>query len=388
MVYGCLLDCSKAFDTVEHSKLFQKLLDAKMPKIIVRMMTSIYRRQTANVRWKGQLSEEFPIRNGVRQGAVISPILFSFYMDNLFNILKSSGSGCFIGKYNAGCAGYADDLLFLCPTRGGLQDMLDIAQKYVEEHNITFSTNTDPIKSKTKGIVFSKSPLNFNPAPLKLNGTPLPWIDHAKYLGNTITSVPDGFCKDAKEKRARYIERNCEIMQEFPMAHPEVKCNINRIYNSSFPGSVLYDLSSTPATQLKNSWSVSTRHMWGLPLHAHRYLIEELGGQHAQSMMILRYVKFLQSITRSPKNCVQFLLHKVIGNAESITGKNVAFIMRKTRFKFDLLTVAPNMLKNKLKFSELHENNIWRVNMIREITNIKQGVLTLDEGSATQNWMN
>ena len=166
MVYGCLLDCTKAFDTVEHSKLFQKLLDAKMPKIIVRMMISIYRRQTANVRWKGQLSEEFPIRNGVRQGAVISPILFSFYMDNLFNILKSSGSGCFIGKYYAGCAGYADDLLFLCPTRGGLQDMLDIAQKYVEEHKITFSTNPDPIKSKTKGIVFSKSPLNFNPAPL------------------------------------------------------------------------------------------------------------------------------------------------------------------------------------------------------------------------------
>ena len=97
------------------------------------------------------------------------------------------------------------------------------------------------------------------------------------------------------------------------MAHPEVKCIINRIYNSSFPGSVLYDLSFT--TQLINSWSVSTRHMWGLPLHAHRYLIEELGGQHAQSMMILRYVIFLQSITRSPKNCVQILLHKVIGYA-------------------------------------------------------------------------
>ena len=95
-----------------------------------------------------------------------------FYMDNLFNILKSSGSGCFIGKYYAGCAGYGDDLLFLCSTRGGLQDMLDIAQNYVEEHKITFSPNPDPIiKSKTRGIVFSKSPRNFIPAPLKLNGT-------------------------------------------------------------------------------------------------------------------------------------------------------------------------------------------------------------------------
>ena len=75
-----------------------------------------------------------------------------------------------------------------------------------------------------------------------LNGTPLPWIEDAKYLGNTITSIPDGFCKDAKQKRGRYIERNCEIIQEFPTAHPDVKCKINRIYNSSFPGSVLYDM--------------------------------------------------------------------------------------------------------------------------------------------------
>ena len=52
-VYGCLLDCSKAFDTVERSKLFTKLLDAGFPPIIVRLLIAIYRNQTANVRWKG-----------------------------------------------------------------------------------------------------------------------------------------------------------------------------------------------------------------------------------------------------------------------------------------------------------------------------------------------
>ena len=162
------------------------------------------------MRWKGQLSEEFSIRNGVRQGAVISPIFFSFYMDNLFDLLKSSSSGCIIGNYYAGCFGYADDLLLLCPSRGSLQEMLDIAQKYVEEHKIAFSTHPEP--------VFSKKSLTFEPAPLQLNDTPLPWIKEAKYLGNTITNIPDGFGKDAKEKRARFIERNCEILQEFPFA--------------------------------------------------------------------------------------------------------------------------------------------------------------------------
>ena len=106
-----------------------------------------------------------------------------------------------------------------------------------------------------------------NPEPLVLAANPLPWIAHATYLGNVVTGIPDCFSKDAKQKRARYIERNVEIIQEFPFAHPEVKCKMNNIYNSSFPGSVLYDLSSDSVSQLVNSWSVSVRQMWGLPLH-------------------------------------------------------------------------------------------------------------------------
>ena len=307
-VYGCLLDCTKAFDTIEHSLLFQKLLDAGVPPVIVRLLICIYRNQTANVRWKGVFSKEFLIRNGVRQGAVISPILFNFYMDNLFDLLKVSGSGCVINNFYAGCFGYADDLFFLCPSRKGLQEMLDIAKKYVDNHIISFSTSLDPSKSKTKGIVFSKRPLKYSPAPLILNGNPLPWVEQAKYLGNDITNIPDGWKKDTKCKRAMFIERNIEINQEFPSAHPEIKCRINRIYNSSFPGSVLYDLTSEPARQLVNSWSVSVRQMWGLPMQSHRYLIEPLAGDHAQAMLVSRFVKFIQNIKKSPKLATQFML--------------------------------------------------------------------------------
>jgi hypothetical protein len=40
--------------------------------------------------------------------------------------------------------------------------------------------------------------------------------------------------------------------------------------------------------------------MWGLPLQSHRYLIDEPDGQQAEFMMIIRYVKFIQSLTKSP----------------------------------------------------------------------------------------
>ena len=93
---------------------------------------------------------------------MISPVLFSFKMDDLFNLLKSSGSGCVLGNHYSCCMGHADNLLFICPSRAGLQNMLEIAQKYVENHKISFSTHPDQAKSKTNGIVFWRSPLTFN----------------------------------------------------------------------------------------------------------------------------------------------------------------------------------------------------------------------------------
>ena len=89
-------------------------------------------------------------------------------------------------------------------------------------------------------------------------------------------------------------------------------------------------------------------------------------------MMIIRYVKFLQSLTRSPKMCVQLLLQKVLRNINTITGKNVEYIQY-------ILTVKPNILKCDIKFCEIKTEDKQRAEFIREMTNIKQNVVTLDE---------
>ena len=133
---------------------------------------------------------------------------------------------------------------------------------------------------------------------------------------------------------------------------------------------------------------MSTRHMWGLPVQAHRYLIEELGGQHAQTMLIIRYVKFLQSLRRSPKMCVQFLLQKVYKNVNTVTGKNVEYILSKTSHECDVFSVTPNKLKKNLRFNAIRNQDRWRVNMIKEIVNIKQDVLTLDGEGFTSEELN
>jgi hypothetical protein len=77
-VFCCLLDCKKAFDTVEDSKMFKKLSD-RIPMVFVRILLVTYLGQKCFVRWNSEDSSIFSVQNGVRQGAVLPPILFSIH---------------------------------------------------------------------------------------------------------------------------------------------------------------------------------------------------------------------------------------------------------------------------------------------------------------------
>ena len=87
-VFACAMDMTKAFDLVVHSKLLMKLLEAAMPAIVVRLMLVMFLTQFANVRWCGALSDTFFLRNGCKQGAVLSAIAYCVYVNGLFEELK------------------------------------------------------------------------------------------------------------------------------------------------------------------------------------------------------------------------------------------------------------------------------------------------------------
>ena len=78
-----LLDCTKAFDKCKFDILFQKLTKSNLPPIVIRVLIFVYEEQQAWVKWGKATSRTFGIRNGTRQGSVLSPALFSVYMDNL-----------------------------------------------------------------------------------------------------------------------------------------------------------------------------------------------------------------------------------------------------------------------------------------------------------------
>ena len=119
-VYVASLDISKAFDKVNHCKLFNSLLAAGLPPVIINVLCCWYSKLFVTVRWNTSLSMQFAVCSSVRQGSTLSPALFNLFINAFIVKLKSSGIGCHICDQYFGCLLYADDLILLSPSVAGL----------------------------------------------------------------------------------------------------------------------------------------------------------------------------------------------------------------------------------------------------------------------------
>ena len=186
-IFATCCDCSKAFDKCRFDLLFSKMIARKVPAIVIRVIIFNYEEQVGWVKWGNTLSRPFGISNGTKQGSVVSSFFWNCYFDDLLKELRSLGVGCYIAGTFVGASAYADDLLLLSPTRSGMAAMLKLCEKFTKEHNISFSVNEDPAKSKTK-VIYMCGDMAFRnyPAPLQLNGRDLPYVTTCLHLGHIL----------------------------------------------------------------------------------------------------------------------------------------------------------------------------------------------------------
>ena len=80
-IYFCFIDYVKAFDCVNHNKLWKILKEMGIPDHLTCLLRNLYAGQEAAVRTGHGTIDWFQIEKGVRQGCILSPCLFNFYAE-------------------------------------------------------------------------------------------------------------------------------------------------------------------------------------------------------------------------------------------------------------------------------------------------------------------
>ena len=132
-LYICFLDAEKAFDKVWHLGLLHKLRNSEADQDIQRIIRNLYNGMESQVLWDGRVTRTIQIQQGVRQGGVLSPTLYTLFVDGLIKKLRDSQLGCIINGRYSGVIVLADDVALISNTPSQLQEMITATQAYTRE---------------------------------------------------------------------------------------------------------------------------------------------------------------------------------------------------------------------------------------------------------------
>ena len=110
-IYFCFIDYAKAFDCVDHKKLWKILKEMGIPDHLTCLLRNLYTGQGATVRIGHGTTDWFQIGKGVRQGCILSPCLFNLYAEYIMRNpgLEETQAGIRIAGRNINNLRYADD---------------------------------------------------------------------------------------------------------------------------------------------------------------------------------------------------------------------------------------------------------------------------------------
>ena len=254
-VHGCFLDASKEFYLVDHSLLFQKLIDRGLPLPVVHFLSSWYSSQLMEARWDKSLSVPFNVSNGVGQGGVLFPILFSAYLDDLLKKLSDSGVRCCWGHLFAGAVCYADDIVLLTPCPSALRIFLNICSSFADTHGLSFNAN------KTQLVCFHQHSYSAIPVDIFFRDTLLQCTDEVIHLGHILTSNLNDRSDITRVVKDLNRKAN-SLLCVFHAADPFVKFFLLKSYCLSLYGCALWSLSSS---SIKVGYNKLLRKLWCLP---------------------------------------------------------------------------------------------------------------------------
>ncbi len=314
-VYMCMLDASKAFDRVNLYTLFNKLRGRNMCPIMLRFLMHSYDNQLLRVNWNGSHSTMFKPSNGVKQGGVLSPILFNVYLDDLIQELKHSGMGCHINNSFVGCFIYADDITLLAPSSEALNSMLRICSDYAQSHSIIFNP------SKTKCMFFTNNQNELYDKEIYFMDRKIDFVEKCKFLGSIITTnISD---RDVASTINTFNRKCNEINMDFSQLSSDIKSNLMSTYCMDLYGSQLWNYGADYVDTCYVAWRKAVRKLWDIPPRTHCNLLHVINGTKPIDVLLeKRCIKFVWTCLNTNNYIVRSVMLSATQSSSSVMGEN------------------------------------------------------------------
>ena len=178
------IDFKKAFDRVWHDGLWQVLRGFNIDEGLVQVIQALYEHSSSSVLLNNMAGEFFPTTVGVRQGCLLSPVLFNLFLEQIMlDTLEDRQTSISIGGRPVCNLRFADDIDLMGSSKEDLQDLTTRLDSRARAYGMEVSTE------KSKVMVNSTKNINVN---ITMNGESLQEVTSFKYLGATLSK--DGTC--------------------------------------------------------------------------------------------------------------------------------------------------------------------------------------------------
>ena len=180
---------AKAFDCVDHNKLWKILREMGIPDHMTCLLRNLYAGQEATVRTGHGTTDWFQIGKGVHQGCISSLCLFNFYAEYVMKNagLEETQAGIKIAERNINDLRYADDTTLMAESEEELKSLLLKVKVESEKAGLKFNIQ------KTK--IMASSPITSSP----VDGETVKTVADFIFLGSKITA--DGDCSHEIKRR-------------------------------------------------------------------------------------------------------------------------------------------------------------------------------------------
>ncbi|MCG8033469.1 MAG: reverse transcriptase family protein, partial [Candidatus Thiodiazotropha taylori] len=179
--FAAFIDFKKAYDSVNRTLLWSKLEDIGIAGNILNVIKVIYNDVQYCIRLNGLHTDWFSVKTGLKQGCLLSPILFNIFINNLVDAIKSLNVGIDIDGEMVGILLYADDLVLVADNETDLQLMLNTLSIWCTNNKI--SVNSE----KSKIVHFRTPSVNKSQSVFKCGDLILDIAPQYNYLGLTLT---------------------------------------------------------------------------------------------------------------------------------------------------------------------------------------------------------